>query len=100
MNSQEALALAIEQVNKMSTNARGYADGVTLTMKVDAVERLAALLMAEDVDDSAGDPELLVDFGEFWADGIEEGRLNRCNLCGAVVEGYEPHGEWHRGLGR
>jgi hypothetical protein len=104
MTREQALDMAIKHVEAMVTNARGYQDGVTLPQKVDAVERFAALLIAEADGELAkwaeGDPDLTVDFGEFWADGIEEGRLNRCHLCGAVVEGYSLHTDWHRGLGR
>jgi hypothetical protein len=103
MTSEQALALAIEQVNKLSTNARGYADGVTLTQKIDAVERIAAFLMGDGATatDAAGegDAELVVDFGEHWHLDVAE-HFWRCNLCGAITEDHDPHREWHQGLGR
>ena len=101
MNSQEALALAIEQVNGMCTNARGYQDGVTLPMKVDAIERLAAFLMADGATDvaGAGDPDLAVTFSGFWVPDRSE-MLHRCELCGAITDYDGIHTAWHRGLGR
>lgn len=98
MTSEEALALAIEQVNKLSTNTRGYQDGITLPQKIDAVERIAALLMADGATEMAREGvELAVDFGEHWVDGEQ---LDRCNLCGALVEGQTLHTDFHMGLGR
>lgn len=49
MNRAEALVLAREHVEKMSTNHRGYQDGVNLAGKVAAVETFARFLM-EDAD--------------------------------------------------
>lgn len=102
MDSQEALTLAIEQVNKLSTNTRGYQDGITLPQKIDAVERLAAVLMGEAAAvEGGGDPDLVVDLGEYWiipGNGSEQ--VWRCNLCGAIVEYDGVHTAWHKGLGR
>jgi hypothetical protein len=98
VTSEEALTAAIEQVNKLSNNARGYADGVTLPQKIDAVERLAAVLMGEAAaDDIAERVDPVVTFGEHWVDGAQ---LDRCNLCGALVEGVTLHTDFHMGLGR
>ncbi|MFD3904124.1 hypothetical protein HXS80_15930 [Streptomyces sp. CB04723] len=47
MTREEALNKATEHVSKLATNTRGYADGVTLGAKVDAVERLARFLMGD-----------------------------------------------------
>ncbi|MFF1417620.1 hypothetical protein [Streptomyces sp. NPDC058280] len=44
----EALAAAREHVEAMSTNSRGYQDGVKLADKVAAVESFARFLMGED----------------------------------------------------
>ena len=46
MTREEALNKATEHVSKLATNARGYQD-VSLTQKVDAVERLARFLMGD-----------------------------------------------------
>lgn len=47
MNRLEALAKATETVNALSTNSRGYQDGVRLPEKVAAVERLARFLAGD-----------------------------------------------------
>lgn len=47
MNRLEALAKATETVNALSTNARGYQDGVRLPEKVASVERLARFLVGD-----------------------------------------------------
>jgi hypothetical protein len=43
----EALAKATETVNALSTNVRGYQDGVRLPEKVASVERLARFLVGD-----------------------------------------------------
>lgn len=48
MTRAEALAAAREHVEKMSTNPRGYQDGVKFPDKVAAVERFARFLMETD----------------------------------------------------
>jgi hypothetical protein len=99
MTSEQALALAIEKVNALANNARGYADGVTLPQKIDAVERLAAVLMgeAEGVQGVEG-VELVVSFTSYWPN---DEVISQCELCGALVEDSAgPHADWHRGLGR
>jgi hypothetical protein len=99
VNSQDALALAIEKVNALANNARGYADGVTLTQKIDAVERLAAFLhRGEAIDVAIEGGELVVDFTNYWPN---DEVISQCLLCGALVEDSAgPHADWHRGLGR
>lgn len=47
MTRAEALKVAREHVEAMSTNGRGYQDGVTLSDKVAAVDRMARFLMGE-----------------------------------------------------
>lgn len=47
MTREEALAKATEHVNTLSTNSRGYQDGVRFTDKVAAVERLARFLAGD-----------------------------------------------------
>ncbi|MFM9649970.1 hypothetical protein ACKI1S_27955 [Streptomyces galilaeus] len=47
MSRQEALAKATEHVNTLSTNGRGYQDGVRFPDKIAAVERLARFLVGE-----------------------------------------------------
>jgi len=47
MTREEALAKATEHVNALSTNGRGYQDGVRFADKVDAVERLARFLAGD-----------------------------------------------------
>lgn len=47
MSREEALAKATEHVNALSTNGRGYQDGVRFADKVEAVERLARFLAGE-----------------------------------------------------
>lgn len=47
MDRMEALAKATEHVNTLSTNGRGYQDGVRFPDKVSAVERLARFLMGD-----------------------------------------------------
>lgn len=48
MSREEALAKATEHVNSLSTNGRGYQDGVRFPDKVAAVERLARFLVGEE----------------------------------------------------
>lgn len=52
MNRTEALDIASKHVEKLSTNARGYQDGVNLAGKVAAVETLARFLMEQDAGDA------------------------------------------------
>ncbi|MER5501362.1 hypothetical protein ABT096_29735 [Streptomyces sp. NPDC002561] len=47
MSRTDALRLAREHVEAMSTNARGYQDGVKLSDKVAAMETFARFLMGE-----------------------------------------------------
>ncbi|MFJ9961093.1 hypothetical protein [Streptomyces avermitilis] len=47
MTRPGALAAAREHIEAMSTNVRGYQDGVKLPEKVAAVERFARFLMGE-----------------------------------------------------
>lgn len=47
MSRPDALKLAREHVEAMSTNGRGYQDGVKLHDKVQAMERFARFLMGE-----------------------------------------------------
>jgi hypothetical protein len=47
MSRTDALKLAREHVEAMSTNGRGYQDGVKLHDKVQAMERFARFLMGE-----------------------------------------------------
>jgi hypothetical protein len=47
MSRVEALAAAREHVEAMSTNSRGFQDGVKLADKVQAVDRFARFLMGE-----------------------------------------------------
>ncbi|MFG2292041.1 hypothetical protein [Streptomyces sp. NPDC048603] len=47
MSRADALKAARDHVEAMSTNARGYQDGVTLSDKVAAVDRFARFLMGE-----------------------------------------------------
>ncbi|MCX4572301.1 hypothetical protein OHB41_03690 [Streptomyces sp. NBC_01571] len=47
MTREEALAKATEHVNSLSTNSRGYQDGVRFPDKVAAVERLARFLAGD-----------------------------------------------------
>jgi hypothetical protein len=106
VTSEEALALAIEQVNKLATNERGYQNGITLPQKIDAVERLAAVLMGEA--EGAEGVELVftreigeaaqIDYAEYWPRAGDQ--LDQCLLCGAITEGTSTHTDWHRGLGR
>ncbi|MEU8792181.1 hypothetical protein [Streptomyces sp. NPDC048643] len=51
MTREEALNKAADHVAKLSTNARGYADGVTLPQRIDATERLARFLIGEETDE-------------------------------------------------
>ncbi|MGW2514998.1 hypothetical protein ACWC0A_37650 [Streptomyces scopuliridis] len=44
----DALTMAREHVEAMSTSTRGYQDGVKLADKVSAVDRFARFLMGED----------------------------------------------------
>lgn len=53
MDRMEALAKATEHVNTLSTNGRGYQDGVRFPDKVAAVERLARFLMGDAAEDDA-----------------------------------------------
>lgn len=48
MSRAEALKLAREHVEAMSTNARGYQDGVSLSNKVSAVDTFARFLLGEE----------------------------------------------------
>ncbi|MFE9381761.1 hypothetical protein ACFYMO_00770 [Streptomyces sp. NPDC007025] len=48
MTREEALAKATAHVNTLSTNSRGYQDGVRFPDKIAAVERLARFLVADD----------------------------------------------------
>lgn len=54
MERTEALKTATDHVNSLSTNARGYQDGVRFADKVAAVERLARFLMGEAPDGGEG----------------------------------------------
>ncbi|WP_405620265.1 hypothetical protein [Streptomyces sp. NBC_00076] len=47
MSRVDALKAAREHVEAMSTNGRGYQDGVKLSDKVQAVDRFARFLMGE-----------------------------------------------------
>ncbi|MEU8840248.1 hypothetical protein AB0D97_14105 [Streptomyces roseus] len=47
MSRIDALKTAREHVEAMSTNARGYQDGVSLSNKVSAVDTFARFLMGE-----------------------------------------------------
>jgi hypothetical protein len=47
MSRADALKLAREHVEAMSTNGRGYQDGVKMHDKVQAMERFARFLMGE-----------------------------------------------------
>jgi len=47
MTREQALKTATEHVNALSTNGRGYQDGVRFPDKIAAVERLARFLMGE-----------------------------------------------------
>lgn len=47
MSRADALKLAREHVEAMSTNARGYQDGVKLSDKVEAMDVFARFLMGE-----------------------------------------------------
>ncbi|MDX2794017.1 hypothetical protein [Streptomyces scabiei] len=47
MSRADALKLAREHVEAMSTNARGYQDGVKLSDKVQAMDAFARFLMGE-----------------------------------------------------
>jgi hypothetical protein len=47
MSRVDALKAAREHVEAMSTNGRGYQDGVKLSDKVSAVDRFARFLMGE-----------------------------------------------------
>jgi hypothetical protein len=47
MSRQEAVALAIQHVEKMATNARGYQDGNSLATKTQAVSTFVELLLGE-----------------------------------------------------
>ncbi|MGW1547508.1 hypothetical protein [Streptomyces sp. NPDC002346] len=49
MTRTEALQLAREHVEAMSTNARGFQDGVKLSDKVQAMDAFARFLMGESV---------------------------------------------------
>ncbi len=48
MSRADALKLAREHVESMSTNARGYQDGVSLANKVSAVDTFARFLLGEE----------------------------------------------------
>ncbi|MDX2575911.1 hypothetical protein PV332_10505 [Streptomyces scabiei] len=48
MSRADALKLAREHVEAMSTNSRGYQDGVKLSDKVQAMNAFARFLMGED----------------------------------------------------
>ncbi|MFE0447359.1 hypothetical protein [Streptomyces fungicidicus] len=47
MSRQEAVALAIQHVEKMATNARGYQNGDGLSAKTQAVATFVELLLGE-----------------------------------------------------
>ncbi|MER7922163.1 hypothetical protein ABTY96_03330 [Streptomyces sp. NPDC096057] len=47
MSRSDALTAAREHVEAMSTNGRGYQDGIKLSDKVAAVDRFARFLMGE-----------------------------------------------------
>ncbi|MEV4971975.1 hypothetical protein [Streptomyces scopuliridis] len=49
LSRADALAMAREHVEAMSTGPRGYQDGVKLADKVSAVDTLARFLMGEDI---------------------------------------------------
>ncbi|MFE3144759.1 hypothetical protein [Streptomyces scopuliridis] len=53
MKYEEALRKTTEHVEKLSTNARDYQDGVRFADKVDAVERFARFLIEETEPDVA-----------------------------------------------
>ncbi|MEU7243403.1 hypothetical protein [Streptomyces sparsogenes] len=44
---EAAWAKATEHVNALATNSRGFQDGVTLSHKIDAIERVAKFLLGE-----------------------------------------------------
>jgi hypothetical protein len=47
LSREEALKVATQHVTALSTNARGFQDGVSFKDRVDAVERLARFLAGE-----------------------------------------------------
>ncbi|WP_330478666.1 hypothetical protein OG301_26675 [Streptomyces platensis] len=66
MTREEALAKATEHVNALSTNGRGYQDGVRFPDKVSAVERLARFLVGDNY--PTDDPPTIS--GEDWSPPI------------------------------